>query len=644
MRLILFLTFILFVLGLSAQPKISVPNGSFRVDEVKGCAPLTVIFTSLQAGFCQEGAGNTPCVIDKEGDGITDFTSTNITNPLNFPITFTTPGTYTITVGYQGQGTNPPERVTITVLPNNQPNFDVYSCANDGVQVRVTDTQYDRYQITYSDGTITTVPKGSLGRHNHTFSSSGNYTIAVRGLVLNNDGTIAKNNCADATKNFTATLALTPPFITALESINDTDIKVDYNLATNTLARLEIATNNNTGFQPLQTIYNNSSVTPTGLNNNSSYYCFRTTLIDACTNALTNSASVCSIILNATANDGSNQLNWITNNANVNTYSVSKNTLGITGLPSGTNQFNDVDIICKETYTYTVEAQYTVASVKSLSKSVVSFNTQKPPAIINIAASFNDATVPTLTWPDQTQALTYSIFKTIDAGSPFLFTSVALENFTDNSFNLAESTCYSINYKNDCEATADIITSACPIIVSGNLNDQNTVNLNWNSYSGYQNGIATYRIEKYNANGNLLDQFDKGNTLSFTDFDDEVSQVIKYRIYGIPNEASLTEVSSNEITFIKAPNIYYPRAFTPNGDNLNDSFRVFGKYIREFRMKIFNRWGELLFTASNIDEAWDGTFKGKTQPEGTYVFSAEIVDEAGRTSTRSGSIVLLSRD
>jgi gliding motility-associated-like protein len=61
-------------------------------------------------------------------------------------------------------------------------------------------------------------------------------------------------------------------------------------------------------------------------------------------------------------------------------------------------------------------------------------------------------------------------------------------------------------------------------------------------------------------------------------------------------------------------------------------------------MKIFNRWGELLFTASNIDDEWDGTFKGKTQPEGTYVFSAEIVDEAGRTSTRSGSIVLLSRD
>ncbi|MCU0384043.1 MAG: gliding motility-associated C-terminal domain-containing protein [Cyclobacteriaceae bacterium] len=638
MRLSFLLYFLCLSVGAQAQSKIS-NRGFFRVDEVKGCAPLTIIFTGLAPGYCQDGVA--PCVIDKDGDKINDFTSSNIPDPLNFPITYTTPGTFKLIVGVQSGVGN--DTLTITVFPNNQPNFDLYSCANDGVQVRVTDTQYDRYQITYSDGTVTTVPKGSLGRHNHTFASSGNFNVSVRGLVLNNDGSIAKNNCTDATKSFTAIPSLSQPFITEVETVNDTDINVEYNLAANTLARLEIATNNNTGFQPLRNIYNDNQTTVNNLSNNSSFYCFRTTLIDACTNTLASSQPVCSIVLTAQANDGVNNLNWQSNSNGVTSHSISKNAIGINGLSPAINAFADVDVICKETYTYSVAANYPQAVSRSLPKTVISFNTQPPPSIENISASFGGSVFPTISWPSASVPV-YTLFKAVNGNPSVFLLETNGTSIPDNTFDINNPSCYFIRYENECDALSALTTAACPIILSGTQDNQNNVTLTWSAYSGYTNGLINYRIEKYDNNGGLLDQFNVGLTQTFTDPDDNVSQVNVYRVFGIAADNGLVPVTSNDLRIVKSPNIYYPRAFTPNNDNLNDTFRVYGKYIREFRMNIFNRWGELVFTSANIDDVWDGTFRGKTQPEGTYVFSAEIVDEAGRTSTRSGSIVLLSRD
>jgi gliding motility-associated-like protein len=83
--------------------------------------------------------------------------------------------------------------------------------------------------------------------------------------------------------------------------------------------------------------------------------------------------------------------------------------------------------------------------------------------------------------------------------------------------------------------------------------------------------------------------------------------------------------------------------FTPNSDGLNDIFKVFGQFTAEVEFKIFNRWGELLFITNDLDKGWDGTYKSNLQPEGTYVFRATLIDQAGRTSDRSGTILLLRK-
>ena len=64
-----------------------------------------------------------------------------------------------------------------------------------------------------------------------------------------------------------------------------------------------------------------------------------------------------------------------------------------------------------------------------------------------------------------------------------------------------------------------------------------------------------------------------------------------------------------------------PNAFTPNADGVNDVFRVVNPILYpNFQLQVFNRWGEALFATDDINEGWDGTFNGKPQEVGSYIW------------------------
>jgi gliding motility-associated-like protein len=68
--------------------------------------------------------------------------------------------------------------------------------------------------------------------------------------------------------------------------------------------------------------------------------------------------------------------------------------------------------------------------------------------------------------------------------------------------------------------------------------------------------------------------------------------------------------------------LYIPNTFTPDGNGLNDMFQPMGVGIDEenYRMDIFDRWGENIFTSNSFRKGWDGTVKGgsKIAPQGVY--------------------------
>lgn len=67
-------------------------------------------------------------------------------------------------------------------------------------------------------------------------------------------------------------------------------------------------------------------------------------------------------------------------------------------------------------------------------------------------------------------------------------------------------------------------------------------------------------------------------------------------------------------------NLFIPDAFTPNGDNINEEWGVVAKGFERYDMRIFDRWGRLIFASTNPIEKWNGTHKGEPCPEGAYMW------------------------
>ena len=107
-------------------------------------------------------------------------------------------------------------------------------------------------------------------------------------------------------------------------------------------------------------------------------------------------------------------------------------------------------------------------------------------------------------------------------------------------------------------------------------------------------------------------------------------------------------VDSVTVTVIPVRPVFIPNMFSPNYDGINDFFTAYGGPAAELitTMKIFNRWGSLMYEASDIPLGveklgWDGTFNGKALNSGTYVYLIEVAFLDGVTFVYSGDINLV---
>ena len=73
-----------------------------------------------------------------------------------------------------------------------------------------------------------------------------------------------------------------------------------------------------------------------------------------------------------------------------------------------------------------------------------------------------------------------------------------------------------------------------------------------------------------------------------------------------------------------------PNAFTPNGDSMNDNFGFAAEEndvinFTSFKMTIFNRWGQEVFTTTSIDEKWDGRISGENAVSEVYLYVVDVM-------------------
>ena len=90
-------------------------------------------------------------------------------------------------------------------------------------------------------------------------------------------------------------------------------------------------------------------------------------------------------------------------------------------------------------------------------------------------------------------------------------------------------------------------------------------------------------------------------------------------------------------------NLYVPNAFTPGGDGVNDIFKAEGVDISEFKMEIYNRWGDLVFISEDIRQGWDGSRRndGYYCPADIYPYRIVAREEHGDYFELKGHVTLL---
>jgi gliding motility-associated-like protein len=86
-----------------------------------------------------------------------------------------------------------------------------------------------------------------------------------------------------------------------------------------------------------------------------------------------------------------------------------------------------------------------------------------------------------------------------------------------------------------------------------------------------------------------------------------------------------------------------PNAFTPDGNALNDKFNFTCSGLKSLTFfRVYNRYGQIVYQQNNCNNiGWDGTFKGKAQPGGAYVYNWQGVAFNGQTVSGEGTLVLV---
>jgi gliding motility-associated-like protein len=104
-----------------------------------------------------------------------------------------------------------------------------------------------------------------------------------------------------------------------------------------------------------------------------------------------------------------------------------------------------------------------------------------------------------------------------------------------------------------------------------------------------------------------------------------------------------TGMDSIKVRIFKTPaDIFMPSGFTPNGDGQNEILRpVYAGIQRLIYYRIYNRWGQLVFSTNNLTAGWDGRVGSATPSTGNYVYMIQGIDYTGRVIVKKGNVVLI---
>jgi gliding motility-associated-like protein len=116
---------------------------------------------------------------------------------------------------------------------------------------------------------------------------------------------------------------------------------------------------------------------------------------------------------------------------------------------------------------------------------------------------------------------------------------------------------------------------------------------------------------------------------------------IRYFVKATDTLGCYGEASVEIKVFKTLPDIFVPNAFTP-GKNINTIFKPIAVGISSLQFfRIYNRYGQLIYSTTRLEDGWDGTLSGRLQDTGTYVWMVQGTTYTGKIIFKKGTMTLI---
>jgi gliding motility-associated-like protein len=165
------------------------------------------------------------------------------------------------------------------------------------------------------------------------------------------------------------------------------------------------------------------------------------------------------------------------------------------------------------------------------------------------------------------------------------------------------------------------IVAGQPLQLTAQIDDPSQYSFQWSPSTGLSNTTI------YNPAANL------GSNI----------ETISYTVKATDNNYGCTQSSTVKVKVFKTgPDIFVPSAFTPNNDRLNDILKPIAAGISKMEyFKVFNRYGQLIYSTTATGKGWDGTLNGVVQPLGVYIWAVNAITYTGNRITKKGTVSLI---